>query len=98
MNLYGLKQLVESARTVRRNTILIAEDIPEKQYRHSPRRICDPYLFTSSRPNYFYSQSEKFKITVAVRLCASGLGSADLSVGCHQIAGLTPNDPGAALL
>ena len=26
-----------------------------------------------------------------------GLGSADLSVGCHQIAGLTPNDPGAAL-
>ena len=32
MNLYGLKQLVESARTVRKNTILIAEDIPEKDY------------------------------------------------------------------
>jgi uncharacterized damage-inducible protein DinB len=32
MSLYGLKQLIESARTVRKNTILIAEDIPEKDY------------------------------------------------------------------
>jgi uncharacterized damage-inducible protein DinB len=36
MNLYGLKQLVESARTVRKNTILIAEDIPEKDYGYRP--------------------------------------------------------------
>ncbi len=36
MNLYGLKQLVESARTVRKNTILIAEDIPEKDYGYQP--------------------------------------------------------------
>jgi len=36
MNLYGLKQLVESARTVRNNTIQIAEDIPEKDYGYRP--------------------------------------------------------------
>lgn len=32
MNLYGPKQLVDSIRTVRRNTIQIAEDIHEKDY------------------------------------------------------------------
>lgn len=32
MNLYGPKQLSDSMRTVRKNTILIAEDIPEKDY------------------------------------------------------------------
>jgi uncharacterized damage-inducible protein DinB len=32
MTLYGLKELVDSMRTVRKNTILIAEDIPESQY------------------------------------------------------------------
>lgn len=36
MNFYGLEQLVESARTVRKNTILIAEDIPEKDYSYRP--------------------------------------------------------------
>lgn len=36
MNLYGLNELVESARTVRKNTILIAEDIPEKDYGYRP--------------------------------------------------------------
>jgi uncharacterized damage-inducible protein DinB len=36
MNLYGPKQLVESMRTVRKNTILIAEDIPEKDYGYRP--------------------------------------------------------------
>ena len=29
MNLYGPKELADSMRTVRKNTILIAEDIPE---------------------------------------------------------------------
>ena len=38
MNLYGLQQLVESASTVRKNTILIAEDIPEKDYGYRPTR------------------------------------------------------------
>ncbi len=32
MNLYGPEQLAESMRTVRGNTILIAEDIPEDKY------------------------------------------------------------------
>ncbi len=32
MNLYGPKQLADSMRTVRKNTILIAEDIPEDRY------------------------------------------------------------------
>jgi uncharacterized damage-inducible protein DinB len=36
MNLYGPKELVESMRTVRKNTILIAEDISEKDYSYLP--------------------------------------------------------------
>jgi uncharacterized damage-inducible protein DinB len=36
MNLYGQQQLVESIRTVRKNTIQIAEDIPEKEYGYRP--------------------------------------------------------------
>jgi|SRR5882724_967094 len=36
MNLYGPKQLAESMRTVRKNTIQIAEDIPEKDYSYRP--------------------------------------------------------------
>ena len=32
MSLYDQKQLAESVRTVRKNTILIAEDIPEEKY------------------------------------------------------------------
>ena len=36
MHLYGPKQLADSIRTVRKNTILIAEDIPEKEYGYRP--------------------------------------------------------------
>jgi uncharacterized damage-inducible protein DinB len=36
MNLYGLKELVDGIRTVRKNTILIAEDIPEEKYGYRP--------------------------------------------------------------
>jgi uncharacterized damage-inducible protein DinB len=36
MNLYGAKQLADSVRTVRKNTIQIAEDIPEKDYAYRP--------------------------------------------------------------
>ena len=36
MNLYGSKELVDSTRTVRKNTILIAEDISEKDYGFRP--------------------------------------------------------------
>ena len=35
MNYYGAKELADSFRTVRKNTILIAEDIPESQYGYS---------------------------------------------------------------
>jgi uncharacterized damage-inducible protein DinB len=36
MNLYGRRELVESMRMVRKNTIVIAEDIPESQYGYRP--------------------------------------------------------------
>jgi uncharacterized damage-inducible protein DinB len=36
MSLYGPKQLADSMRTVRKNTIQIAEDIPEKEYNYRP--------------------------------------------------------------
>jgi uncharacterized damage-inducible protein DinB len=36
MNLYGPQQLANSMRTVRKNTIRIAEDIPEKDYGYRP--------------------------------------------------------------
>lgn len=36
MNLYGPRELVDSMRTVRKNTIRIAEDIPENQYGYRP--------------------------------------------------------------
>lgn len=36
MHLYGPKQLADGIRTVRRNTVLIAEDIPEVQYGYRP--------------------------------------------------------------
>ena len=36
MNFYGPKQLADSMRTVRKNTILIAEGIPEASYSYRP--------------------------------------------------------------
>jgi len=36
MNYYGAKELAESFRTVRKNTIQIAEDIPEEKYGFQP--------------------------------------------------------------
>ena len=36
MSLYGIKQLVDSMRAVRKNTIVIADEIPEKQYGYCP--------------------------------------------------------------
>jgi uncharacterized damage-inducible protein DinB len=36
MHLYGPKQLADSIRTVRKNTVLIAEDIPEEHYGYRP--------------------------------------------------------------
>jgi uncharacterized damage-inducible protein DinB len=36
MNYYGAKELATSFRTVRKNTLAIAEDIPEEQYSYRP--------------------------------------------------------------
>lgn len=40
MHLFGPKQLADSIRTVRKNTILIAEDIPEEHYSYRPTPDC----------------------------------------------------------
>ena len=49
MNLYESKQLAASMRVVRKNTIAIAEDIPEAQYDYRPtpdsRSGKNPFLF-----------------------------------------------------
>jgi hypothetical protein len=36
VNLYGSKQLIDSIRSVRKNTIQIAEDIPDEHYGYRP--------------------------------------------------------------
>jgi uncharacterized damage-inducible protein DinB len=36
MSLYGIRDLTDSFRTVRRNTIQVAEDIPEADYQYRP--------------------------------------------------------------
>ena len=36
MSLYGIRQLTDSFRTVRRNTIQVAEEIPEADYQYRP--------------------------------------------------------------
>ena len=36
MSLYGIRQLTDSFRTVRRNTIQVAEEIPEEDYQYRP--------------------------------------------------------------
>jgi uncharacterized damage-inducible protein DinB len=36
MSLYGIRQLADSFRTVRRNTIRVAEEIPEADYQYRP--------------------------------------------------------------
>ena len=40
MNTYGGKELAAGFRTVRRNTIQVAEDIPESKYGHVPAAEC----------------------------------------------------------
>ena len=36
MSLYGIRHLADSFRTVRRNTIQVAEEIPEADYQYRP--------------------------------------------------------------
>jgi uncharacterized damage-inducible protein DinB len=39
MSLYGIRQLVDSMRAVRANTILMADDIPESKYDYRPTPV-----------------------------------------------------------
>lgn len=59
MNLYGPKQLIDSMRTVRKNTILIAQDIPEKDYGYRPapdsRSVAETLIHIAS-----LSQADRF--------------------------------------
>jgi len=59
MDLFGPKQLVDSFRTVRKNTILIAEDIPEKDYGFRPtpesRSVAETLVHIAS-----LSQADRF--------------------------------------
>src|SRR5215475_11556021 len=40
MSVYGGKELAEAFRTVRKNTIQVAEDLPEGQYDHIAAKDC----------------------------------------------------------
>ncbi len=40
MNYYGAKEMAESFRTVRNNTVIVAEDIPESRYGYRPAPEC----------------------------------------------------------
>jgi uncharacterized damage-inducible protein DinB len=55
MTYYGAKELADSFRTVRKNTILIAEDIPEAQYgyRAAPetRSVAESLVHIASAPS-----------------------------------------------
>lgn len=64
MNLYGPKQLADSMRTVRKNTILIAEDIPERDYGYRPtpesRSVAEilVHIASLSRFDHFLHEEE----------------------------------------
>src|SRR5437762_3770422 len=55
MTYYGAKELADSFRTVRKNTLLVAEDIPESQYgyRAAPetRSVGEMLVHIASSPN-----------------------------------------------
>jgi len=59
MDLYGPTQLASSMRTVRKNTIVIAEDIPEKHYGYRPtpesRSVAEMLLHIA-----FLSRADRF--------------------------------------
>ena len=66
MTYYGAKELAESARTVRKNTIQIAEDIPEDKYGFSPAsevRTVEKLLTHIAISNRFQYKIHSEKIT-----------------------------------
>src|SRR5215467_1880049 len=64
MSLYGPKQLADSQRTVRKNTILIAEDIPDKNYSYRPtpesRSVAETLVHIASLSHFdrFFHEQE----------------------------------------
>src|SRR5215471_19116021 len=54
--LYGPKELANSVRTVRKNTIIIAEDIPEAQYSYRPtpdsRSVAETFVHIASAAQF----------------------------------------------
>lgn len=65
-SLYGIRQLTDSARAVRANTILMAGDIPESKYDYRPtpvnRSVAETlvhiaWLWTSDRINPMWSRT-----------------------------------------
>src|SRR5258708_19923311 len=65
MNPYGPQQLASAIRTVRKNTIIVAEDIPEERYgyRITPdsRSVAETLLHIASMPqiDYYAHGSER---------------------------------------
>jgi uncharacterized damage-inducible protein DinB len=65
MNFYGPRQLVDGMRTVRKNTILIAEDIPENEYGYRPtpdsRSVAETLVHIAmlSRADRFLHEEER---------------------------------------
>jgi len=65
MNLYGPKQLADSMRTVRKNTIMIALDIPEKDYSYRPtpdtRSVAETLVHIAwlSRADHFLHEEQR---------------------------------------
>src|SRR5260370_38612677 len=67
MNLSTPKQLADSMRVVRRNTIVIAEDIPEAQYAYRPapdsRSVRETLLHMASMTLFDFHIHEEQKLT-----------------------------------
>jgi uncharacterized damage-inducible protein DinB len=58
VNYYGAKELAESARTVRKNTVAIAQDIPEEKYSFRPaaetRSVAELFAHIALSPSFLH--------------------------------------------
>ena len=64
MSIYGGKELANAFRTVRKNTIRVAEDIPEDKYDYKPtatQRTFAEQLLHASGANYFFTNLAESK-------------------------------------
>ena len=70
MNYYGGKEMAESARTVRKNTVAIAQDIPEEKYSFRPapetRSVADLFAHIALSPSFLLQvHGEERRTTLA---------------------------------